>query len=85
MGTALKRNPDVAWRVVDGQAILVHSSLGEVQVLNEVGSYIWEHLEEEPDSLVDQITDVFEIDRERATNDLRQFLADLEKTELVAR
>jgi hypothetical protein len=35
-------NPNVVGRIVDGEAVLVLPERGEVKVLNDVGSRIWE-------------------------------------------
>lgn len=79
--TLHRRNPDVSWRVIEGQAVLVFNIEGEVQVLNEVGTYIWEHVEEENvDTLAENIAKTFAVSREEARRDLLVFLEDLRKS-----
>jgi hypothetical protein len=36
------RNPDAAWRVIDGEGVIVTPKDGLVRVLNETGARIWE-------------------------------------------
>ena len=74
---AYKRNPDVSWRVIDGQAVLIHNRLGEVNVLNDVGTYIWEHVEEGLEALPRNLSLEYEVTEEEARADLRAFLEDL--------
>lgn len=79
--TVHRRNPDVSWRIIEGQAVLVFNIEGEVQVLNEVGTYIWEHLEEEDvDTLAGNIAKTFAVSEEEARRDLLAFLQDLRKS-----
>lgn len=79
--TVHRRNPDVSWRVIEGQAVLVFNIEGEVQVLNEVGTYIWEHVEEEDvDSLARNIAETFAVSEEEARRDLLAFLQDLRRS-----
>jgi hypothetical protein len=42
LDTILNPNPKVVGRIVDDEAVLVLPEQGEVKVLNEVGSRIWE-------------------------------------------
>lgn len=42
---ALRQNPAIAWRAIDGEAVLIDPSTGTVFVLNRLGARIWELLE----------------------------------------
>lgn len=70
----LKRNPNVSWRTVEGQAVLIFNKEGEVQVLNDVGTYIWEHIGEDPDAILRNIVDAYEVPPEEAAKDAREFI-----------
>jgi hypothetical protein len=37
-----RRDPSVAWRVIQGEAVMVLPSTGKVHTLNEVGTRFWE-------------------------------------------
>lgn len=40
MKTIFVKDPDVSWRNIEGQAVLLHNRFGEIQVLNEMGTYV---------------------------------------------
>ncbi len=42
----LRRDPDLAFRVLEGEAVLVDPRNREVHVLNETGTLIWQMLAE---------------------------------------
>ncbi|MCA9937044.1 MAG: PqqD family protein [Anaerolineales bacterium] len=37
--------PDIIWRILDGEVVLVSPRAGKVRVLNEVGSALWQLLD----------------------------------------
>lgn len=76
-GQRLKRNPDVSWRVIEGQAVLIFNKEGEVQVLNELGTFIWEHAEEGPEEVVRRIVAQYEVTPDEAKKDLEEFVSSL--------
>ncbi len=67
------RNPDVAWRLIEGQAVLVHNREGEIEVLNELGSYLWGHAGEPLDGLAGNISQDFDVTKEQALQDSEEF------------
>jgi ribosomal protein L31E len=73
----LKRNPDVSWRVIEGQAVLILNKEGEVQVLNELGTFIWERAEEDPEEVIRAIVAQYEVTPEEAKKDLEEFVNSL--------
>ncbi|MCX7829549.1 MAG: PqqD family protein [Acidobacteria bacterium] len=79
MSHHFKKNPDVSWQIVEGQAVLIHNKLGEIQVLNDVGSVVWEHLEEGVDKLVERVTSEFEVSNEEARKDIESFINELKE------
>ena len=69
-------HPQTAGRVIDGEAVLILSDNSEVNVLNEVGTRIFElsngtHSTAE---IVDIIVAEYEVTPEEATQDTRDFL-----------
>jgi hypothetical protein len=38
----LRHAPDSAWRMIDGQAVIINSTSQRMRVLNDVGSRVWE-------------------------------------------
>ncbi|MEW5765448.1 MAG: PqqD family protein [Acidobacteriota bacterium] len=76
----LRRNPDVSWRTIEGQSVLVFNREGEVQVLNEIGTYVWEHLEEGAEALARNISEKYEVEFGEARRDVAEFLQDLRRS-----
>ena len=68
------RNPNVSWRTIEGQAVLIFNKEGEIQVLNEVGTYIWEHAEEDFEETVRTIVATYSIPPEEARRDAEEFV-----------
>lgn len=79
MSNHFKKNPDVSWQIVEGQAVLIHNRLGEIQVLNDVGSVVWEHLEEGFDKLTEIITSEYDVSAEEARKDIESFINELKE------
>jgi hypothetical protein len=79
------QNKEVAWRMVDGEAVLVHPGLSEVKVLNEVGSRIWEICEDGSslEEIVGVICDEFDAATEEARADAEAFLREMVEKGLV--
>ncbi|HNQ77070.1 MAG TPA: PqqD family protein [Acidobacteriota bacterium] len=78
MNSDLKKNPDVSWQMVEGQAVLIHNRLGEIMVLNEVGSLIWKNIEDGQEKTASLIVQEYEVSEEQARSDMADFLRDLE-------
>jgi len=72
-----KRNPDVSWRTIEGQAVLIHNRNSEVIVVNEVGTLIWERFDEGLESILRNIQETFEVSSIEAEEDARGFLETL--------
>lgn len=79
MSHHFKKNPDVSWQMVEDQAVLIHNKLGEIQVLNDVGSIVWQHLEEGVDKLVEKITSEYDVSEEEARKDVETFIKELKE------
>lgn len=79
MSHHFKKNPDVSWQIVEGQAVLIHNRLGEIQVLNDVGSVVWEHLEDGIDKLTEIIASEYDVSVEEARKDIESFILDLKE------
>jgi len=75
----------MAAKIVGSETVLVPlqsnvADLSEMFTLNEVGSFIWEKLDETEsvEELVEAVVSEFEIDRETAKADVTSFLTELE-------
>ena len=70
--------PDLIWRLLDDNAVVVSPGAGEVRVLNQVGTVIWQLLVEEnsPGEIEDFLVTHYEVTYERAKSDLQLFFDD---------
>ena len=77
--TIPKIDPQIVWRRLDENAVVVSPREGEVRVLNPVGTAIWQLLVQEQDAVAIEryLTDNFDVTPERAHNDLLTFLEEL--------
>lgn len=76
----------VAYRTIAGSAVLVNIQDNKMIRLNETGSRIWSLLDGRTvDEIAGQICDVFEVAREAALEDTREFLGDMVERGLVTR
>lgn len=79
-------NPELAWRVIDGEVVILRIKTTTYYSLDEVGSFIWRTMEDAPRSraeLLDRLTTEYEVDRATAAADLDELFADLVREELV--
>ena len=78
-GKMPKVAPDIVWRMLDDNAVVVSPREGEVRVLNEVGTAIWQLLvqEEGLPAIEQYLTTHFEVTQTRAHDDLLIFLEEL--------
>ncbi|MBM3131072.1 MAG: PqqD family protein [Chloroflexi bacterium] len=72
-------HPQVAARIVDGSAVIVLADSGEVNVLNPVGSRVWELADGKRtgQEIVQRIVAEYEVTAEQATQDVQSFLQTL--------
>jgi hypothetical protein len=72
-------HPQVAARIIDGEAVIVLPESGQVNVLNEVGSRIWELIDGTRN--VGEITKIivaeYDVTAEQAERDISDFIQEL--------
>jgi len=80
-----RRNPEVAFREYDGEAVVVLPSGAEISVLNPAGGLIFRLLDgtRTVDELVHEVCREFEVSREQAEEDVRAFLEELQGHRLL--
>jgi len=78
-------HPQVAARVVDGSAVIVLADAGEVNVLNPVGTRIWELCDGSRSvrQIAEAIAAEFEVTLEQALHDVEEFLGSLAQAQAV--
>lgn len=85
LDTVVTRNPNAAYRVYDGQATIVLPDQAEVNVINEIGSLVWERIDGKKNlgELVESILKDYEVTREQAEKDVIEFVTSLKAHEMV--
>ena len=86
LNRVLTRNPGAAYRIYDGQATVVLPERAEVKVLNEIGSLVWDRIDGKSTlaEILDAVVQEYDISREQAESDLRQFIAALNEHGMVS-
>jgi hypothetical protein len=81
----LRRDPKLPFQEIEGQAVVVVPARRELHQLDEVGTFVWNSLKEARSllELADAVCGEFDVERDRAEEDLRAFLASLEEKGLV--
>jgi hypothetical protein len=71
--------PDLIWRLLDDNVLIVSPRVGEVRVLNRVGTVIWQLLiaENTPPAIEDYLVSHFQVSQQDAHTDLQKFFDDL--------
>jgi hypothetical protein len=78
------RNPDIAFRIIDGEAVLVDPKAGTTFVLNAVGSCVWSVLESAGiETLVERVCHEFSATADDARSDIESFLLTLVEKRLA--
>lgn len=78
-------HPQVACRIIDGSAVIVLADAGEVNVLNQVGTRIWELIDgsRSGQQIAEAIEAEFEVSPEQARQDVAEFLNTLSEAGAV--
>ena len=78
----LQANTDIAaWRIVDGEAVIVHATSSAYYGLNSTGTFIWQSIASEPmasHDIADRVTARFGVSGDAIRNEVDAFLATLE-------
>ena len=80
-----EQNPKAAWRVYDGEAVIVSPEDSTLHTLNAVGTIIWEAADGHTSlaAIVDRVCDAFEVDSATATRDAAAFVDSLGRRGLL--
>ena len=85
-----KRNENFVFRTINNETILVPikdnvGDMGFIYNLNEVGAFVWEHLDGRNRLLdiKDMISEEFEVSSQKAEEDLCEFIRQLKEIEAI--
>ena len=80
------QNPDLAWRIVDDECILVDPQGSAATVLNTVGARIWELADGKRTlaQILDQLIEEYNVEPARLASDADEFVRHLEKLKLIS-
>jgi hypothetical protein len=75
----LKRSSKTAWRVIEGEAVILSLDTKVLRGLNAVGSRTWELVDghRTMEQIVEEIVRDFEVSTEQADADVRAFVREL--------
>ncbi len=75
---AIAQSARTASRVIDGRAVVVVIDEQRLHTLNPVGTYVWDRADGRSiAAIVDELVREFEVDIDRATSDVLQFVEQL--------
>ena len=79
------RNPETAWRVYDGEAVILLAEDSTLNTLNPVGTLIWEAADGKTplSAIVGRICDEFEVEPAHAERDAMAFIEMLRQRDLL--
>ena len=79
LDSVIRRNDDIAWRVIEGEALVVDSRDSLIYPLNTVGTRIWELLDGQRNcrDVLAIIDEEFEGGSETHCQDMLEFLEEL--------
>jgi hypothetical protein len=72
----LVQNPQAAWRVYDGEAVIISPEDSTLSTLNAVGTLIWEAADGKTpvSAIIARISEEFDVEREQAERDSAVFI-----------
>ena len=80
-----RRHPDVRYRVIDGEGVLIRYDTGEVLGLNEVGTRLFVLIDAETPAreMIERLADEFDVGRGELEHDVLAFLEKLSSAGLI--
>ena len=83
--TLVSQNQDIDASDLDGEKVMMNLDKGEYFMMNEIGSRIWDIIENpvKVDEVVVTLLSEYEVDRETCENTVLEFLGRLNNAELI--
>jgi hypothetical protein len=84
---ALRHNPLLAWREIDGGVVIISPEDHRIHELNSTASFVWKQMDgrRTVEDLADLLTKEFDTVRESALVDIDQLVSSLEEKSLLQR
>ena len=80
--------PDTTFTVrrIGDETIFINEKGDRLHTINELGSFIWEHIDGDASlgDILDSVLSEYEAEREEAQEDLRRFIKELEEKGIVS-
>jgi len=85
MSNLLKKNPDIKWKEVDGEIVLLNFKTGGCFGLQAVGASFWEMVDgnRSLEDIVTALLDEYDVEETSLTQDIRELLAEMREKELI--
>ncbi len=85
LDSKIKKQHDVAWRIIDGEAVIITPADSTMHTLNDVGTRIWELIGKASSlrQVAESLCSEFDVEKERAEKDTLWFAECLAKKGLV--
>lgn len=86
LSTQISRNETILATDLDDEIIMMDVTSGQYFNLKEVGASVWKQLEEPKDfnTILDNLLEEFDIDRETCETEVRAFLARMAELEMIS-
>jgi hypothetical protein len=83
--TAIVANSDCLSTTIDDESVILHTEHGKYYGFNEVGTHIWQTVQEPHtiDEVCSDIVSVYDVDEEQCLTDVRELVAELIELDLV--
>ena len=87
MSSSYKVSPDIRYRVIDDEAVVVRQSEGDVLVLNQVAARVLQLVDENlsPAEIGDRVAAEYEAPEATIRNDVERCLGELEELKVLER
>jgi hypothetical protein len=84
-GSTVVATDNCVTTTIDGEIVLLNNETGRYQGLSGTGPDIWGRIQEptEPTEIVSALVEEYDVDRDRAANDVERFLETLAAEQLI--
>lgn len=81
----ISKNPEIDATDLDGEVVMMNMEKGQYFMMNDVGSRIWEIIEEpiKVSEIINALISEYEVEREECENTVMEFLNDLSYGDLI--